>query len=633
MNHYISKLFQWVKQYKKPLALVGIIGFLLITRLIYLDALPTSLTHDESTYAIEARSIALQGTDLTQTWNPWSLKAIHKQYAEFPALFMAPFVWIFSHPMIAAKIPFVIMGVLMPFIMAWFVYGLWRKQNIAWAMLFVASASPWLWQFSRLSFDVMFSLFFYFLGAAWILNTKKWISGLALVWFAFGFFEYQGLKLVFLPWVGLWVALKIWREYKSISLKSKHLPKIKVLLRSKDATVAGLVFLISILIFLWYLFVSLPSQSAYGRVNRTILTDQETIAELVNTERRLSLDSPLLRFASNRATVSVKFMLQRLSSALDPNMLFISSEANASGWSVWSHGVFYLVDFVLIILGFGYLIFRLRHKLATWLFLLMIPLAPAPALITTVNEWYLIRASLMYLLFLILISLGLTFVWHLGRWWKIGLVVIYSISVGMFIYEYFFRFPIYSADEAFYADRVISKYISLYDRNQAIVVHSVEPEFIYYSYLFYNNELNENTKDMIPDILNDYHVAHDNVTFTDDCIDLTDTSAVHIASVHAPLCEAEEISDELPANVVEQNSDEETKKTDKIKKLRPIEEALSISAVLDSGVKYNIYNDSVCKNYDLRTYIHVTDRNDFSIEKMSTQEFCEKWITDLRPLK
>ena len=50
-----------------------------------------------------------------------------------------------------------------------------------------------------------------------------------------------------------------------------------------------------------------------------------------------------------------------------------------------------------------------------------------------------------------------------------------------------------------------------------------------------------------------------------------------------------------------------------------------IAEARDSGSRFYIVNDLLCKNYGLRRYPNPRRIEDFAIEKMSNQGFCEKW--------
>jgi len=56
---------------------------------------------------------------------------------------------------------------------------------------------------------------------------------------------------------------------------------------------------------------------------------------------------------------------------------------------------------------------------------------------------------------------------------------------------------------------------------------------------------------------------------------------------------------------------------------------LSLPLLADGGEIFKIYNDSLCKNFELGTYPHDINYRHFAIENLSDEVFCQKFITDL----
>lgn len=57
-------------------------------------------------------------------------------------------------------------------------------------------------------------------------------------------------------------------------------------------------------------------------------------------------------------------------------------------------------------------------------------------------------------------------------------------------------------------------------------------------------------------------------------------------------------------------------------------ELLSITARLDSGERLAIFSDQLCQNYELNSFAFPRKLNDLQVEKMSVDEFCQKWISN-----
>jgi len=188
---------------KQKFLLATLVVFLILTRFFALDTLPPFLTHDEVVYGIVAKSFAVQGTTLTQDQEWYSMRPVHPFYAELPALFMTPFFWLTDNPLLAVRIPTALMGVAFPFIFGWFCWGVWRDKKLAWVAVVIVSLNPLWWQFSRLSYDAVYSTFFYFLGGAIFFSKSKRGFLWSIPVFMLGFFQYQGFKLLLVPWLAL----------------------------------------------------------------------------------------------------------------------------------------------------------------------------------------------------------------------------------------------------------------------------------------------------------------------------------------------------------------------------------------------------------------------------------------------
>ena len=56
---------------------------------------------------------------------------------------------------------------------------------------------------------------------------------------------------------------------------------------------------------------------------------------------------------------------------------------------------------------------------------------------------------------------------------------------------------------------------------------------------------------------------------------------------------------------------------------------LSISQLSDGGEVYRIFNDFLCRDFKLNRYPVGIEFSDFEVEKLSTVQFCQKFISDL----
>jgi len=615
--------------------------FTLFTRFWLLDRLPVSLVHDETVYAAHAKSIAVQGKTLNQAVSWWSFQPVHPFYAELPSVVMAPAFWFTDSPLLASHATSAVMGVMLPFILAWISYGIWRSPRLSLLTAFVAATNPLLWQFSRLSYDATFSIFFYMLGAALLVNLRSWWRLLSIPIFVIGFFQYQGLKLVLVPFVlgiiGLYLLEKNLPNKSSFATKNlENFIKSWLVFIEKSFTKKMLgiwvVAVFSLLLTLFYGLYMLPNQDLSNRTDYLIFKS-DSLADSVNLQRRLTINNPVTAVSSNKLWSIFDFMLTRASHAFNPEILFVRGEVPISLFAVTTHGLFYLFDAVLI--GIALYVFSQSYhrKWQIGLFICLVIMLGLPTYINTQSEWHLLRTQLAYTMFIFPISWGL---WWFSqrRWLFVVVMFIYLLSIINFSYHYFFRYPLTSADRANIAERVISRYVSLAQENdpdQKVVIYSHAPQMLFFNYLLFTNQISEQTVDEIASQLNrskeDQYVdafTLGNVTFTDDCVPaIYVEGTVHITDQHFPTC-----TDEMPKEL-----DDTTKTTIEKADAPTLPQIISVPSVQDSGERYRITGDTLCDTSLMTPFVQIKNYSQFGIEKMNATELCSQWLSDLAQVK
>lgn len=625
-------------QHKYIVGYVVVFIFTLFTRFWMLDRLPVSLVHDETVHAAHAKSFAVQGKTLDQAVSWWSLQPVHPFYAELPSVVMAPAFWFTDSPLLASHGASAFMGVLLPLILAWFAYGIWRSPRLSVLTAFVAATNPLLWQFSRLSYDATFSIFFYMLGAAILVNTKQWWRLLSIPALGIGFFQYQGLKLVLVPFV--FGIIGLYFLQRNLPSKSPRLKTAMDFVKSWEAFIqkstnkemigVWLVAAFSLALTLFYGFYILPNQDLSNRTDYLIFKS-DTLSDSVNLQRRLSIDSPTTNIASNKLWSIFDFMLTRGSHAFNPEILFVRGEIPISLFAVTTHGLFYLIDILLIGIAFYVFSQSYRRKWQLVVFIGLVIALGLPTYINTQSEWHLLRTQLAYTMLIFPISWGLWWVSQ-RRWIFVPVMMIYLLSVLNFSYHYFFRYPLTSADRANIAERVISRYIAATldtNPNQEIVIYSHAPEMLFFNYLVFTNQINTQTVNEIAKQLNqdneNQHVKRltlHNVIFTNECVPaIYQEGTVHITDQHFPTC-----IEELPEDLLDKKTTSEENKT-------ALPQQISVPSVLDSGERYRITGDTLCDMSTMTPFVQIKNFNQFDIEKMSGEELCHHWLSDLSQVK
>jgi len=568
--------------------------------MVALRTTPAMFSHDELHYISEAQSIAISGSDLTGTWRPWLLKPTSPLYAELPSTIMAVGSFLFSDTFLKARAVSIFLGVLLPVILGGIGWNLTGKRGVFWTTLLLSLINPWLFQFSRMSFDALLSVFFYSTGILGVLALPKKWRWSAIVAFALGFYQYQGLKIIFLPLVLLTLGYVIWRDWPEKARFS--FSSIVKVFRTHfvDILVIGIV---SLAVFGWFI-KELPSQSAGGRVNDILFFNDAFLSQKVNNQRLLSLDNPLGKFSVNKATVIIQEFLIKYGQTYDPSQLFIRGESVRNPFSVWARGMFYPLDVLLLGAGVIALLRQKKWLKQSLLLLGFVVIAPLPVAVNSVDTWVMFRGSWMIPTFLLIMGIGAYYFFEAcHRWQRLVFVVvlaIYSLAVLSFADEYFYRYPIYSTKGTSFAERVVASYIHRLPPETKVVVLVDEARFVFQSYLVYNNLITTENLPAIKQAMTSSVYTLGNVTFATDCLDSKqfEPNTIFINNSINVTC------DQLP-----------------IKMTMPYSK---IPSLIDNGSQFTIYNDQICDKYALRPYIHVTDRQYLDVESLSIVNFCDQ---------
>lgn len=592
----------------------------LFTRFYQLELVPPSLANDEMIYAIHALSVAHTGTDLSGTWNPFSLTPMNAMFGELPTLFQSVFFLLPLPLILAARLPFVLMSLLLPAILAGISWELFRNRRTAIATGFVALFNPWIWQFGRMGFDSYWSVFFYSLGAYLLLHFRGWKKCWSMLAFFLAFYQYQGHKLSLIPWVLAFVAIAIWNSIQFKKLKQRwHLD-----LDWKKALPSLTVLMLSCLLFVFYIFIQLPQQGSSVRISTMVSPNSPEIIQEVNEKRTLSLASPLTPVFTNKYTVWAEEMLTKYSKMFAPEHLFVSSQF--SSFNVWSHGLFYLIDAALLLIS---IVVIARKKTVHIGIILGITLCAVVVAAAIGNgDSYLFRSSLSIPLLLLFVGVGASFTWRkLPSSLRFVFLGLYIASIGLFAFQYFVRYPVYSAERSYLTDRVLSRYVQL--SNNPVVIYTDEPDFTYMSLVFYNRLFDTHDFSALQQQYRERSFEIGNVRLTAECVpsfreniaQQTDTTIIVRAS--AKRCQPEEEAEllELTDNALATSPDPTRPDT-----VQSVPTTHSLGAVRDSGMVYEIVNDTVCQETDLPGFIHITELRDFALQKQTAEEFCSTWV-------
>jgi len=542
----------------------------LFFRIIFLDRIPTGVSNDEIDYLLNAKSVFLTGSDISHTWNPLTFTTPKSSFpqAEIAPLLTFLFVGMFPFSLLMSKLIYVLFSVGIVILIYLITKNLIGEKEAVVSGL-VASCNPWLIFFGRSAYDTTLAVFFFLLGFYTLLIAKKWYILLSLPVFFIGFYAYIGAKLLLLPFV---FVITTFAWYSNKMYKKQY------------------IILFTLCTALLIFYISSIMHTSGTRVNELASPNMDSIASSVNFERRLSIHTPLITIFSNKYVIFGKYALDKYFNTFSPNFLFISGDGKEQ-FTLWTHGVFYYLDGLFLLIGLAVL-FSNNKKVLSVLSALVI-IVPIPSILSTVGTSYAIRSMLLAPLFVIFIAVGISYVIKSFRFSYIVICIVYLILIFNFVNTYFLRNPIYNSESFNFSARVLAKYLSF--QSQSVYVINGNPTTPYKQYLFYNNGLNKNTANKI-------------------ATDYKDNSFL-IKNIHFITCTQ---FNEIPK--------ESVVIYDKCKKVAFSNNDIYISQLSDGGSIYTISNDNICSRYSLNRYPYGITFSDLNVEKLSAQEFCTKFI-------
>lgn len=573
-----------------PFLLVVLFILLIVIRFIWLGKIASGITDDELFYVLTAKSFFFTGKDLSQTIHLVSLNippGIYAPFARIPSILFSVLIGPSPLSLFAARFPYAIMGVLFAFVM----YGIMRKltdKNTAIITALITLINPWNIVFFRTSFDTPIAVFFMFLAIYITLVAKGWLVLLAYPVFIAALYSYIGTSTI----VGIFMLPAIFYAWRYVH-KSKYFTQYLLL---------ALVVSITWLVF----YQSIRTQNFGSRLDELLIPTSDRVASLVNTERRVTITTPITNFLSNKITVFGRIFLDKYFGAFSPTLLFTNGEGRTT-FSLYSHGLFYYID--IIFLGIGlYVLFRYKRSLF-YFFVVMMLIAPIPSVFSIVGTSYTLRSSLLYPFLLMIIGIGISTLVakrnSLTQLLSTGTVcILYSLLLLNFLNIYFFKNPISNSEGFGFSGRILARYLAIAEKRniETYVVERGSSIELFSQYIFYSNLYTKNTSATIGALY---------------LKKVYDWNTIHFTK--------------CPAKPYPTNATTLIKSDLECPSYKDENGKIILPQLSDNGSIYFIYNDTICKGYDLGTYVHDVSFKDLDVEKLTTEEFCMKYF--VKPLQ
>jgi len=576
------------------------IGFFLLNlflKLINIHSTPPAATYDEIIYVAEAQSIVKYGTDLTGAWHPWDLKPTDSYYTELTSTVLTPGFILFRHnPILASKFVPLLLGSLLPVLLGLIAYRLRKKQTVFVLTTMIATLNPWIFQFSRMGYDSIFSVGLYSIGIVLLLYLKNWHKLWSMLPFFLGFYQYQGHKPLLAPLVFICFLYILLEKYDF----KNAIKNVKKILSDHEILASLFILIFSILLTVIYL-VRLPNLSSGERISEFSVIDQEELASTVNQERRLSLNSPLTPLFVNKLTVLSRILVGRFLNSFNPQRLFIDGNKAVDTFTVMDYGYFHLIDIVVLAVALFFFLEKKRDYKALAFVCAFIAIGTIPNVIRTGSPWIIFRGAFVFLGLIILMGLGLSsFINNFKLSNKLLIIFAYILLTTPFFYTYFVRYPITHTTHTAFYERIVASYVKRNSDKKIIVIPDRADAT--FSYLIsYNQLLNNQNKNQVIEAASANIYEINNVKIASSCpkniADLA-TEATTLVYIFKEPCEAN-------SNV--------NKKT-------------QIKSLIDGGLIFNVYNDQLCSQYELGTYPTIKE-NILNLENLSDQEFCQNFFS------
>ncbi len=569
-------------KFRKYLLIVTILLLATILRFLWLNNVPVAIGGDELNYAITARAIVINGTDMIGDWSPLSVFDFIYPYAEGQAelgyFLIYPFV-IAGLTLINAKFIFAILSVFSVLL----IFLITRKlfdEKVAIIAGLVSVFNPWFIFIGRTGYEMTPALFFALLSFYILLITRSWKILISIPFLFCFFYSYIAVKLIFIPFV---LAILIYLYFYQ---------------NNKKFLKQYLIVFFACLALVLFFVISLKLNPQGSRMGELFLPTNSEIVNQVNEQRKLTIETPITNILENKYTVYSKFLAVKFLNVFSFDYLFLYSDQFVG---IGNHGLFYYLDALFLLLGIIFLTLKNKKLLVFVLVLIFIGVLPH-VFHKARTDNFTPHIFLVFPFLIMLISFGIGELFnlfkkkHLRLFTVILVIILYVFLIANFLNIYFFSYPLRGNFD--FHVRVLSKYISSVEKDTKITVYTNKSYDYFKKYLFYTNSYNDKTFKTVKEAIVNRNYQLENVRFTD-CIKDIDISKENEIVIIDSSCQT-------------------TLKDEK---------HLAIPLLIDGGESLRIYNDDVCRDIKLKAYPTGLKLSDFNIENLSKNDFCRNFIT------
>lgn len=430
-------------------------------RFISLGALPPGISHDELENVNNGISLIKTGHDLNMEYFPLSVGGLG--LVAIPAYVAGLGAAVFGQSILGVRMVAALMGT----VNILFLYFISKKlldHKAALLASLLYAISPWGIHFSRMMYDPPVALHFTLFAISILLYAKKQIH-------------------IFYGWLLLGLsAISYYGYIFTIPLVAALL----VFIKARDLKLRGIIVGILTLGIAYLVLLTMITSpgKTFGseRKSEVVFLQTDRLSEEVDFQRSRSAAPEILdRIFINKATVSLRIIRGNYLSAFSPENIFSFGEQSKI-LSLENVGFLHLIDLPFILVG-AYFLYKKNQRKAIFIFgmILISPLTMA----LSDERTFAARTSLMFPFLLILAGYG---VWKMIDRFKLKAAVIftlYALSLAAFLYQYFFRYPVYAKEIWFESEKQVSLYLAD-NLDKSILISTVEPRETFMEYMFYS---------------------------------------------------------------------------------------------------------------------------------------------------
>lgn len=559
--------YQVMKLNKLLLLFIGIAIFF---RLFMLGSMPPGMAHDELDMVLSSRAMGKSGQDISGVPFPdffFKTNMEAKQTNVIPFL-LSPYFRFVKVSLFTARLPFVVINFLLAIALYKFLKIFIKAKAFRLIFLIVFFTNPWMFEYSRRTFAAPTSLMFLVLGLYYLFRKQQKIFRSA-VFLIISTLCYYGSFVFNLPIILLSLAYKTYLDKKNIG---KYL--------------YSLGFILVIIFGFLYRSYTIEGGTLAQRDRELSVRYIDDYSEEVNSRRRLSINYKFKNLVINKYTIYSEDFLRRYFKAFNFDNLFFSGD-NRFTYMFEHHGLLFIIDLPLIVLGIYYLA-KSSKKLAiiTGFFAISAPLGVT---ISVVLYSSIYRSAPLSLMFIILISFGLYFLYRYKRIFSVVLILYLAFFVNFLVF-YFTEYPVSKGENFDIPERVASEFALREEAGKEVYVVANIPYHIAKQVVFYG----QLDQPIIVKNVSNYDFG--NIKIISDC-EKIDLESVLLVDEKHKTCNFD-LGE--PDYIIQQQK--------------------------DSGYRYKIYNSNLCEDVSLDTYKRFYYFQDYNMQAMSNQEFCNRWI-------